>query len=113
MAQYSRGDIVILPFPFSDVTGSKRRPALVLAELPFLGGMDYLVCMISSQNTSDPHSFEIQPSDLASGQLAVRSYLRPLYLFGAEGSVIIRRIGVITPATLSRVAKIVANVVNP
>lgn len=112
MAQFTRGDIVILPFPFSDATGAKRRPALVLAELPFLGGMDYLVCMISSQNTSDPHSIEIKPTDLATGQLAVKSYLRPLYLFGAEGNAIVRRIGVMNPATLSQVVKIIVNVVD-
>ena len=48
MARFSRGDIVILPFPFSDATGAKRRPALVLAELTYFGGIDYLVVMISS-----------------------------------------------------------------
>ncbi len=112
MARFSRGDIVILPFPFSDATGAKRRPALVLAELPFMGGMDYLVCMISSQKTSDPHSFEILPSDLVTGRLAVQSYLRPMYLFGAEGNAIVRRVAVMNPATLSRVAKTIVSVVD-
>ena len=112
MAQFKRGDIVILPFPFSDATGAKRRPALVLAELPFYGGMDYLVCMISSQNTSDPHSIELQPSDLVSGRLAVQSYLRPLYLFGAEGNAIIQRIGKLSPQKTSLVIKTITNTIN-
>jgi mRNA interferase MazF len=112
MAKFSRGDIVILPFPFSDATGAKLRPSLVLAELPFLGGMDYLVCMISSNKTSDPHSLEILPSDLTKGRLAVQSYLRPLYLFGTEGNVIVRRIGVVNPALLSRVVKAIVSVVD-
>ncbi len=112
MAKFRRGDIVLLPFPFSDASGAKRRPTLVLAELPFFGGMDYLVCMISSQNTSDPRSIEIKPSDLATGRLAVQSYLRPMYLFGAEGNAIVRRIGVMNPATLSRVVKTIVSVVD-
>ncbi|MEY5048833.1 MAG: hypothetical protein RLZZ175_2192 [Bacteroidota bacterium] len=33
MEQFVKGDVVVLPFPFSDLTGTKRRPALVLANL--------------------------------------------------------------------------------
>ena len=113
MAKFKRGDIVLLPFPFSDASGAKRRPTLILAELPFYGGMDYLVCMISSRDTNDPHSIEIKPSDLAAGRLAVQSYLRPMYLFGAEGNAIVRRIGVINSAMLTRVTKVIVSVVDP
>jgi len=34
MAVFVKGDVVVLPFPFADLSGSKRRPALVLADLP-------------------------------------------------------------------------------
>ena len=113
MARFSRGDIVILPFPYSNASGAKRRPALVLAELPFFGGLDYLVAMITTQRVGDPRSFEILPSDLVAGRLAVQSYLRPLHLFGAEGNRIDRRVAVMSLATLSRVVKTIVSVVSP
>ena len=33
MAGFVKGDVVVIPFPFSDLTETKRRPALVLAEI--------------------------------------------------------------------------------
>ena len=112
MKKFKRGDIVLLPFPFSDATGAKMRPSLVLAELPYYGSMDYLVCMISSQNTSDPQSTEILPSDLTAGRLSGRSDLRPLYLLGADGSVIVRRIAMMNLARVDGAAQVIAGIVS-
>ena len=113
MARYKRGDIVVLPFPFSDASNAKVRPCLIVAELPYLGGTDYLVCMISTQNTSDPQSIELQPSDIVLGKLDTQSYLRPLYLFGASGDVVERRIGVMQQNMVRRVLEAIVKVVNP
>ena len=46
MAAFVKGDIVVLPFPFSDLSASKRRPALVLADLQ---GDDIILCQITSK----------------------------------------------------------------
>ena len=46
MGEFVKGDIVVLPFPFSDLSANKRRPTLVLASLP---GGDIVVCQITSQ----------------------------------------------------------------
>lgn len=46
MAAFVKGDIVIVPFPFSDLSQSKRRPALVVAKLT---GDDLILCQITSQ----------------------------------------------------------------
>jgi mRNA interferase MazF len=49
----SVGDVVIIPFPYSDLTQSKRRPALVLAEV---GRGGFLLCQITSKQSSVPWS---------------------------------------------------------
>ena len=49
-----KGDVVVVPFPFSDLTEAKRRPALVLAELD---GEDRILCQITSQQFRDNMRF--------------------------------------------------------
>lgn len=46
MARFVKGDVVVIPFPFSDLTQSKRRPAIVIA---VLDGDDLILCQITSQ----------------------------------------------------------------
>ena len=41
MERFVKGDVVVVPFPFSDLTQAKRRPALIIAELE---GTDLIFC---------------------------------------------------------------------
>jgi len=41
MGKFVKGDVVIIPFPFSDLSGGKKRPVFVVADLP---GDDIIVC---------------------------------------------------------------------
>ena len=50
MGEFVRRDVVVIPFPFSDLSKSKRRPALVLTDL---SGDDILLCQITSQHSND------------------------------------------------------------
>lgn len=45
MAKFVKGDVVVIPFPFSDLSQAKRCPALVLAGL---SGDDIILCQITS-----------------------------------------------------------------
>ena len=46
MARFVKGDVVVVPFPFSDLSQAKRRPALVISVLE---GDDLILCQITSQ----------------------------------------------------------------
>lgn len=66
MAGFVSGDVVVLPFPFSDLTRAKRRPALIVATLP---GDDLILCPITSQPARDPHAIRLEPDDFRLGSL--------------------------------------------
>jgi len=90
MAGFIKGDVVIIPFPFSNLSASKRRPALVLADLP---GDDIILCQITSQQTKDIFAVPLLTTDLISGYLPIDSYIRPTCIFTADKSIIIRQAG--------------------
>ncbi len=69
MAKFIKGDIVVIPFPFSDLSGSKRRPAFVITELP---GNDILLCQITSKSGRDKFIITLGKSDFNSGNLPVK-----------------------------------------
>ena len=66
MAKFIKGDIVIVPFPFSDLTQAKKRPALVIADLE---GNDLILSQITSQTVKDHYAIPITDDDFESGSL--------------------------------------------
>ena len=70
----SAGDIVILPFPFSDLSDSKIRPAVVLARA---NKSDWILCQITSNPYGDAQAIVIEQADFKAGMLRLESYARP------------------------------------
>ncbi|WP_257281345.1 type II toxin-antitoxin system PemK/MazF family toxin [Endozoicomonas sp. ISHI1] len=83
MGMPSAGTIVTINFPFSDLTSTKRRPALVLASV---GKGDVILCQITSKPYSDPTAVVIAANDFNQGTLNRESYARPGKLFTAHQS---------------------------
>ncbi len=102
MARFIKGDIVVLPFPFSDLSSSKRRPALVLADLQ---GDDIILCQITSKNTRDNSAISLENSDLTSGSLATSSNIRPNRLFTADKGIIAYTLGCVSQTKYSEVVE--------
>jgi mRNA interferase MazF len=77
--------VVLLPFPFSDLSNQKLRPALVLADA---GRDDWVLCQITSKTYADGRAIELLATAFAQGGLQVVSYARPAKLFTAHASLI-------------------------
>ncbi|MBI2139387.1 type II toxin-antitoxin system PemK/MazF family toxin [Candidatus Woesearchaeota archaeon] len=90
MGTFVKGEVVVLPFPFSDLSGSKKRPALIIAALT---GDDVVLCQITSEARTDEYSVVLNDSDFKAGRLQVESRIRPNRIFTAEKSIISYKIG--------------------
>ena len=90
MERFVKGDIVVVPFPFSDLTYSKRRPALVISSLE---GDDIILCQITSQAVKDKYAIQLCDQDFAEGGLKKQSNIRPNRIFTADRHIVLYKVG--------------------
>ncbi len=100
MAAFVKGDVVVVPFPFSDLTNAKRRPALVLAELP---RNDLILCLITSQLVVDNYTTLIADDDFETGSLNRTSYVKSNRVFTANERIIADKAGKLKPDKITEI----------
>lgn len=89
MGTFTVGDIVLVKFPFSDLSEFKLRPAIIIINDI---NDDHILCQITSKEYSDRNAVIVNPSDCSEGSLEKISFIRPLKLFTANESIFTRRI---------------------
>lgn len=109
MAKFIKGDVVIIPFPFSDLSQSKRRPALIIAPLE---GDDAILCQITSKTIKDTYAISIDDSDFDAGSLKQSGNIRPNRLFTADSHIILYRAGHIKNDKLNQVIEKLVEIIK-
>jgi mRNA interferase MazF len=109
MERFIKGDIVVIPFPFSDLSGSKKRPALVLADLQ---GDDIILCQITSQQTKDKYAISVKESDFKTGKLTAPSNIRPNRIFTADKNIIIKKAASLNEAAVNLVTQEIISIIS-
>src|SRR5258708_13950343 len=94
------GEVVVLPFPQTDLQAGKRRPGMVVADLT---GDDLILCQITGQSRRDGYSIPLTSADFDRGRLNVDSFVRANRLFTVEQSVILYSAAKIKTSKLSEV----------
>jgi mRNA interferase MazF len=105
----SAGTVILVRFPFSDLSQTKVRPALVLADS---GQGDCILCQITSNPYTDSSAIEIGEEAFASGSLHRTSYARPRKIFTTDRDLLLREIGVLKPDVHRRVVEILVEVLR-
>jgi mRNA interferase MazF len=110
MVSPTAGSVVLVPFPFSDLSHSKRRPAVVLANS---GKGDWILCQLTSRSYADERAVELTDRDFLSGGLRVTSYARPGKLFTAHEGLFISEVGILMPVVLQRITDRICSMLDP
>jgi mRNA interferase MazF len=100
MEEFMKGGVVVLPFPFSDLSKSKKRPALVVSNLI---GDDLILCQITSESRVDDYSIVLGNDDFNKGSLNLTSMIRPNRLFTADKSIILYKVGSLKESKIKEV----------
>ena len=87
---YDQRDIVLIPFPYSDLTGSKKRPALVISNSKLNKTEDRICCLITSNVHRD--DIEIKDSDFEERKLPFKSSVRAYRIFTIDQRIIIKKL---------------------
>lgn len=109
MAKFVRGDVVVVPFPFSDIAQAKRRPALVISTLE---GDDLILCQITSQSIKDNYAISLDDKDFETGSLKQPSNIRPNRIFTADSHIILYKVGNLKIEKLNEIIEKVVEIIH-
>ena len=96
----ANGEVVLVPFPFSDLSEYKIRPVVCLADA---GRGDFVCCMVTSISYGDPDAEPLGPADFDTGGLLTPSFARPGKLSTLNSKILVRVVGTLTPVAFDRV----------
>ena len=87
---FTKGDVISVPFPFSDASTTKKRPALIIAQSD---SNNIILCPITSKPGRD-YEIKLEDKDFRIGQLNLSPcYIRPNIIATVVRSSVIRHIG--------------------
>ncbi len=109
MVTPTTGAVILIPFPFSDLSQSKLRPAVVLASA---GNNDWVLCQVTSKSYADQQAVKLNDTDFSNGSLQVVSYARPAKLFTASRNLIVVKIGELRQETTRQVIDAVIKILK-
>lgn len=86
-------NIVLMPFPFSDLTSAKKRPALVISKTEFNKRSEDVICCLITSNPAAKSVIKITNKDMESGFLEFDSGIKSYRLFTVSKNIIYKVLG--------------------
>jgi mRNA interferase MazF len=109
MVTPAAGTVVLVSFPFSDLSQAKLRPAVVLADA---GRGDWILCQITSNPYGDARAIALTDVSFAAGSLRVASYVRPGKLFTANRNLMVAQIGRLKTTPFKQIIEVVVDILR-
>ena len=99
---YSRGDIILIPVPFSDLTASKKRPGLVISNDNYNNANPDMIVVAITSSLIQP-GIPLSNSDLTQGQLPKPSIIRCDKIYSLDKNIIVKSIGHVSTSIIDTV----------
>lgn len=100
---YNQKDIILIPFPYSDLTGSKKRPALIISNSRLNKTEDRICCLVTSNVHKD--DVVIKRTDFEEGKLPFRSSIRAHRIFTIDKRIVIKKLCTVNDNFYGKVLK--------
>ena len=108
---FERGDLLLVPFPFTDLSATKRRPVLALTAPDSYG--DFIALAVTSRPQAE-HGLPIATADMMIGTLPAPSWIRTNRIVTLNGSLVIKTVGRVSETVVAEaVARFCAHIGHP
>jgi len=97
-----RGDLLLVPFPFTDLSATKRRPVLALTGADSYG--DFIALPVTSRPQSE-HGLAITAADMVSGRLPAPSWIRANRIVTLNASLVVKTVGRVSETVVAEAIK--------
>lgn len=104
--RFRQGDLVLVPFPFTDLSALKRRPAVVISpDRLHQRSDDVILAAMTSQMPTSLTEFDIpiRSHDMTVGRLPKPSVVKVNKIFTCHRSLVVKRVGRVQKETLARI----------
>ncbi len=111
-SRFSFGDVVLVPFPFTDQSGTKKRPAVVVSSSSYNANRRDIVIMAITSQVRTPLGFgEAMVADWQAAGLIKQSVLKPVFTT-IEQSLVIRTMGTLSAADHKALREVIGDVIG-
>ena len=107
---YDQKEIVLIPFPYSDLTGVKKRPALIISNENLNYSDDRICCLITSNNPKE--GILIKKDFISKGNLPFKSWIKPQRIFTIDKRIIIKSFAKINSSLHLELIKKINNLIK-
>jgi mRNA interferase MazF len=99
---FERGDLVLVPYPFTDLSATKRRPVLALTAPDSYG--DFIGLPVTSRPRPE-HGVALDQADMTQGRLPVASWIRTDRIVTLSNDLVVKTVGRVSTRVLDEAVK--------
>lgn len=109
---YNQREIVLVPFPYSDLSSAKKKPVLIVSNNTYNKSFpDILVCAITSNSERNEYSIFLADADLEVGILPETSVIK-FHKFTVQQSKILKRFSFINETKFDEVVRLLNKLID-